>query len=162
MNYYALVVDTNMYAGNFEREMTTFCTGQTFPRGELYLEDDTPHSDWWASNSHDHWDGDEDSYPEACSIWPTPNWFNDGYGNQTELEPGSERPKKSYPAYNSVAMFCSEIPPLDVINAVKERANRFFDKYKEFDKYGLKEGEVLEIRGFRLITFYSGQNEQVI
>lgn len=178
MKIYALVIDTDQYSGNFEREMTSYCTNMAFPRGEEYITDEVEHAAWWKANAAE-WTEDSDRYPEACSIWPTPGILNNGMGWHYEDTPenrelaaiksresqiayharqkaeveerlrtgnfeGSwtqeacERTLKSietsianagrfvaWPAYESVAIYCSEIPPAEVIAEVRERAEKF-------------------------------------
>lgn len=80
MKYYALVVDTDQYAGNFEREMASYCTGLEFPRGAEYITDEVENAEWWEDNTYD--DGEE-----GCSIWTTPGWFNNGMGWHYEDTP---------------------------------------------------------------------------
>jgi hypothetical protein len=79
MKYYALIIDTDQYSGNFEREMASYCTGLEFPRGEEYIMDDIQHADWWEEHVY-LYSADSDDYPEGCSIWQTPGFYNNGMG----------------------------------------------------------------------------------
>lgn len=83
-NHYLFVIDTNRYAGNFEREMCAYITGQIgecevgeeqaklakqeIPEVVAKLEElieSVP---------------DEHGCHRPCSIFPTPGWFNHGMG----------------------------------------------------------------------------------
>lgn len=95
LDRYVLVIDTDKYAGNFEREMVAFITGQVgecevglkardafraeFP--DLDFEDlviDQP-------NEHGCW--------RPASIWPSPYFWNDGYGNHHRNEVPPDAPE---------------------------------------------------------------------
>lgn len=81
-----LVIDTDSYSGNFERELTAYLTGQLGECGvgdrlaELFKTEtktDKPpvkFEDMVLSVS------DERGCYRPCSIYPTPGWYNDGMG----------------------------------------------------------------------------------
>jgi len=84
---YIFVIDTEQYAGNFERDLCAYCTGEIggCGRGDNYAkifaqevpEDSNP----FGCASLDHRPDDSD-HPcrRPCAIWPTPGWYNDGMG----------------------------------------------------------------------------------
>jgi hypothetical protein len=202
MKIYALVIDTDQYSGNFEREMTSYCTNMSFPRGEEYITDEVEYAAWWEANAAE-WTEDPDDNPESCGIWPTPGVLNNGMGWHYEDTPenrelaviksrestiaynarqkadveerlrtenfeGSwtreacERTLKSietsianagkfvaFPAYQSVAIYCSEIPPAEVIAEVYERAKKFGPVFA-LTYRGTK--TVITVKGIRLMA----------
>lgn len=75
------VIDTNTYAGNFEREMCAYITGQTGDCGvgvEIAGEVDSDYSDEMADLVSQ--ESDENGCYRPCKIYPTPNYFNNGMG----------------------------------------------------------------------------------
>jgi hypothetical protein len=74
-------IDTNLYSGNFERQMTAFLTGQAEEYGSGRKE---------ANRFHQEVAGDpfasiiaqveDQGVSTPCAIWPTPGWFNNGMG----------------------------------------------------------------------------------
>jgi hypothetical protein len=81
--YKVIVIDTEQYAGNFEREMCAFITGQygECEVGKEIAESASEcigHLGWWEENIADETDDRDVRRP--ASIWPTPGWFNDGMG----------------------------------------------------------------------------------
>lgn len=114
---YAVIVSTDKYTGNFERELTAYCTGRV---GEcdvgdelvpLYMKDfalgeqDVPEDPFWDSLD---WVSDDRGCPRPCSIYPSRK--NDG------TEP-----------YNSVIMFFQEKPSAKQVKIIKERAKQYSD-----------------------------------
>lgn len=78
-----VIVDTNKYAGNFEREMCAYATGQIGECGVGSEEvvENIPHSLWWGIFVDEVCD--EGCYrPVALS--PTPGYINDGMGGLYE------------------------------------------------------------------------------
>lgn len=80
------VIDTEHYAGNFERELTSYITGQV---GECGVGDDMAklYQSEVDEKDHDKFDGWLDHRPDEddgccrpCAIYPTPGWFNHGMG----------------------------------------------------------------------------------
>lgn len=137
----AFVVDTRQYSGNFEREMTAYVTGG-FPEyhGETEAAlfnsqvQDQAIIDELTDKKCDAHHNEYDDAP--CAICPTPGRTNNGAGVQSDITPDNPR---VYEAYESVAMFFSEIPSDKLIAFMKDRANCF--------------GEInnLTIVGFRLL-----------
>ena len=84
-----VTIDTTSYAGNFEREMCAFITGQIGDCGvggefvaeaneELALDTFNVAHQW--IKSHIVNESDEHGIRRPCSIWSTPGWFNNGMG----------------------------------------------------------------------------------
>lgn len=89
MNRWIFIIDTDQYAGNFEREMCAYITGHTGEcgvGGELAgcLKKDTGlNPDTFFSNVLQV--ADEDGCCRPVEIQPNPNWFNDGHGNEWKI-----------------------------------------------------------------------------
>jgi len=84
---YIFVIDTEQYAGNFERELVAHMTGQA---GECGVGDDLAaaankelpkDARAWFSNHVRQVADDENGCHRPAAIWATPGWFNDGHGN---------------------------------------------------------------------------------
>jgi hypothetical protein len=80
-----IIVDTNKYSGNFEREMCAFATAQI---GECYVGDNEvdaehPYASWWETNIIEAGDG----CWRPVAICPTPGFINDGMGGHYEDTP---------------------------------------------------------------------------
>jgi hypothetical protein len=81
---FVFVVDTDEYAGNFERELVAFVTGQSGECGvgqEIAVSADLPPDlrDW--CEEHVLHLADENGCARPASLWETSGWFNDGLGN---------------------------------------------------------------------------------
>jgi hypothetical protein len=142
-----LVIDTNSYSGNFEREMTGFVTGATREeyndRGNVEktraLHPEL--ADYfikWGNDILGCYEFDEEYGEQVCGIMPTPGWSNNGRGHHTKLEPGE---KRHCPAYQSVgiALSVSELDE-DVLKTVRMLVDEFATEH-----------EIL-ILGYRMIT----------
>jgi len=124
------VIDTNEYAGNFERDLCAYITGQT---GDCDVGKEYSKM-FYEKYSDELFDGCIISEPDdhgcyrPCSIWMT----------------------KDIQKYNSVAIFFASEPTDEQMNIMKQRSIEFpKEDYKwDFDKGYLKDVEVL---GFRLI-----------
>ena len=84
---YLLIIDTDQYAGNFERQLTGFCTGvHDGTHGDLeasmfdeFIEANDIESNWESLVTTSV--TDENGYQRVCSIWPSPGRFNNGMGH---------------------------------------------------------------------------------
>jgi hypothetical protein len=132
---YFVVIDTNEYAGNFEREMTAFCTGQTGECGvgrlkaEDYNDEETIDFDGYVTSEPD----DHGCY-RPCSI------YNHGDGR----------------GYKSVVIFFEEDPTREQMEVIARRARRFpietgWSKLQIL-QVGVYENEV--IRKTKLVKLY--------
>jgi hypothetical protein len=87
-----IVIDTANYAGNFERELCAYVTGQY---GECGVGDDLAqqvaseirHIGWW--NDHIAHEADDRGCHRPASIWTTPGWFNNGSGGHYRDDPAN-------------------------------------------------------------------------
>lgn len=123
---YIFVIDTDSYAGNFERQMCAYLTGDIGEsevgkeEREAYLEEV----------------GEKDSdltcilNGKPSSIWP------------------------SLKGYNSVAIYLYNRPEDDLISRWKERAVKFC-KYWGAGTFGAKDGPSVQVLGFRLLKHVS-------
>lgn len=76
-----IIVDTDKYSGNFEREMCAYATGQVGECGvgDNIAAEELPnivHADWWEDNVRQQYDG----CARPVGIYPTPGFINDGMG----------------------------------------------------------------------------------
>jgi hypothetical protein len=128
---WAFVVDTDSYAGNFERELSSFVVGRCDEHGEHrggpYIEmyekdfpDSDPFEDLVTTRVDDH--GDDYIARAPMALAPTPGYSIDGWGKVMKLEPG-KNPKHA--AYNSVAIFLSRKPTNAELRILAERSKRF-------------------------------------
>ena len=97
---YILCFDTNKYAGNFERDLTAYATGQI---GECEVGDDqaelfyatVPQEDIDEIKDKILQESDENGCYRPCEIQLTQGWVNDGMGNQykqsKDVEPTAEQ-----------------------------------------------------------------------
>lgn len=99
--YWILVIDTNKYAGNFERELCAYTTGHIGDCGvgddmaKIFDEEEAKTKKVFYPES-EHWScimslPDENGCARPCSIWDNPSWFNHGMGGHFRKdEPGVE------------------------------------------------------------------------
>jgi hypothetical protein len=144
---YVLCLDTDKYAGNFERETCAYCTGQT---GECGKGEKEAKEFYFDMEGHEEMEQvvsevgeiilqvpDEHGTLRPCYIWPTPGWFNNGMGTHTRIsEPG----EIAWPAYNSVAIFFEEMPSEELLELIIGRAEEYLPKHK------------ITLEGVRLLT----------
>lgn len=87
-----IVIDTTSYAGNFERELCAYATGQY---GECGVGAEIADAagqeiaaiDWWAA--HIVHEPDQNDTLRPVTIWPTPGWFNNGCGEHYLDDPAN-------------------------------------------------------------------------
>ena len=84
-----IVVDTNKYSGNFEREMCAFATAQVGECGVGEDEVDEAHqyASWWET----HIQQVDDGCWRPVAISPTPGFINDGMGGHYEDTPENRK-----------------------------------------------------------------------
>lgn len=145
---YTFVIDTEEYAGSFEREMCAYITAQV---GECGVGDDMASDardqlsdsavNWFANNVEKH--PDEHGCYRPAAIHPTPGWCNDGRGNHSRGDA-----EKHYPAFLSVAIYLSSKPSEELVALMAERAKKF-----ALERPDEPEGNAqpLTVTGFRLI-----------
>src|SRR3989338_2363944 len=157
-DHYLFVIDTNIYAGNFEREMCAYITGQI---GECGVGKDNAEiakkeiSDVVAQlEDLVELAPDEHGCARPVSIFPNPRYGNDGHGNHALLT-DKNREQFPWPAYYSVAIFFHSIPDSGLLNIMKERARKIASR-----RVGLKGfEEKIGIEGFRLLEQHTKYKE---
>lgn len=82
---FRLIVDTNAYSGNFERQSVAYATGQVGECGVGDRQAERAREElpadiltWWSQ--HTLHVADEDGCARPGNIWPTPGLFNHGLG----------------------------------------------------------------------------------
>jgi hypothetical protein len=151
---FIFVVDTDQYAGNFEREMVAFMTGALGGCGvgeeeSAQFHEEYPDSDIGElvcdrPDEHGCW--------RPAAIWRSPYFWNDGYGNHHRnlVSPKSPEaiaqrdsslhenqiladlvgtPIVKFTAYCSVACFLTMEPSEVVIRFLMNRAKLYLSKY---------------------------------
>ena len=141
-----LVIDTNSYSGNFEREMAGWIIGHD-NYGEMYdrgwsvrSKEDKPElaeyfEEWATFNSE--YVFDEEYGSQMVGIMPTPGWSNNGSGKHTKLKADE---KVKWPAYQSVGIAISNpVLDSDFLATIKMLAEEFAVQMK------------ITITGYRLL-----------
>ena len=127
IDYWGLIIRTNKYAGNFERDLCAHCTGQI---GECGVG-----GDYVTDKNSDFFEdqiisiSDEDGCSRPCSIW--------------NLESESD--------YTSVIIYFENKPTQEAIDIIRERCGTFLDAVRERDEYNFKNLEGFEILWFKLL-----------
>lgn len=146
---YVLLIDTNLYSGNFEREMASFVAG-------AYDEDRWHGADGFEEFKQDAEESDiltnimekvtavtHEEYGDVTNtIWTTPGRSNDGVGRCYDSIPGEQ----AYPAYETVAVFFDGPLSPEEMTVIKDRAESFASLY---DKTSI---EPLRIKAVRQIV----------
>ena len=129
------VIDTSQYAGNFERQMCAYCTGQI---GECGVGDefvDEKIADIFGEDI-DCFVMDDHGCGRPVSIWPVDNPERRGGGHP----------------YNAVAIFFNQRPTSKQIDTMKTRAKEFAENQPDEEgKSWIKEKHPMEIKGFHLV-----------
>lgn len=135
------IIDTDQYAGNFEREMCAYCTGMigqcevgddmaALFEEDLGLEADKVHEDNPFMDYVDLWVMDDHGCGRPASIW------RDARGAE----------------YNSVAIFFQQEPTEELIKIMKERAQKFTKDRPDSKDYNSLEGnKPFNVLGFRML-----------
>jgi len=135
---FAFIVDTDQYAGNFEREMTAFLTGHI---GECEVGEEL------AEKLPISFDNVMDVADDNGCYRPTSCW---------------KSPKIA--KYNSVAIFFESRPTQEQIDFMKERVKSFDEVFKSKSCMAQfnKNKPVINILGFRIIEFKSKVKEESV
>lgn len=124
------VIDTNLYAGNFEREMCGYVTG---------VWDGETHGGDQAAVFHKEVEGNP--FAELVELRSD--------GDHGWMQPEHlERTPPAFKQNNSVAIHFEKEPPPDLIELMKSRARKFAQEGRIFDR----PVEGLRILNFRLLT----------
>jgi hypothetical protein len=161
---FKIVIDTEQYAGNFEREMCAYITGQT---GECSVGDDwarlyastIKYIDWWEEHIAQRPDDSDSPCYRPVAIYPTGGWYNNGYGGH--FKDTGEAVKIKCPAYMSVAIFTNKHPPEAVLLEFTERAREFCANRIELSK-PLSRMNVRKNIDFTGIRIVSGIRKEVL
>lgn len=152
---FVIVIDTDKYSGNFEREISAFCLGafdedRWHGRAEAdEFEEATEHDPRLEGIKKKVTSKRHNEYDEVTNtIWPTPNRLNDGYGNHFDAKEG----EKGWPAYESVAVFVDKELTSEELELVRLRATLYAE---EFTKD-------MTIRGVRQIKVTVARTESVV
>jgi hypothetical protein len=129
-----IIIDTTAYAGNFERELVAYVTGQVgecnvgYEAAQAAASELPPEVLTWFENHVEH-TADEHGCLRPASLAPTPGWYNNGMGAHRRLKNPNTDPK--YPAYLSVAMVVNEWPPAEIMDLIIARAKTFCAKSRD-------------------------------
>lgn len=154
----ALIIDTNSYAGNYHREVAAFLTGHTdeYDEDNKYIADfkellETDEVSQEVVNElqriatnckHDEYD-----YVHS-TLAATPNRVNNGRGKNSDGAVGkTEDGSMNWPAYESVAVFLSDVPSGETMQFLKKRAHKM--SLEEF-KYGSSDD--IKVTGVRCLV----------
>lgn len=152
---FIFVVDTDSYAGNFERELCAHITGQIGECGVggNYREDiedlKEDHYDFDLEKICEWFDDhvmqvpDEHGCYRPCAIWATPGRTNNGSGGHSDI---TDKNPFKWPAYESVAILLDEQPPEDVARFMVIRANTFKEHKTQYST-----PKDIKINGCRLV-----------
>lgn len=134
---WSFVVDTDQYAGNFERELTAYVIGQAdeYANVDDYIamfeeECGFDFEDLYDTRVSDP--GDDGIMRAPNDLAPTPGWSNDGHGGHYRVD--ADHPFK-HPAYQSVAIFLSREPTSEELAELVKRATSFsqLSRRREWD-----------------------------
>jgi len=159
-NKYLFVIDTDKYAGNFERPMCAYMTGQV---GDCGVGDEE--AKLFAAEEEDQYhfedlllhEPDDHGCHRPATIWPTPGWWNDGDGEHFHDGEGPETDRK-WPAYLSVGIWMEKRPSAEDVELLKKRAHAFLT----IDHGIWKDERQFKIIGFRLVTVTETESGEAI
>lgn len=132
---FVLIIDTNLYSGNFHREMAAYLLNAAallgFGDGPTAENEDFQDAaaedprlwvmqDMVGIRTHTEY-GDTTN-----DIWATPGRLNDGMGHHFDAAPG----QKGYPAFESVAIFLEAPFNAEQLELIKSRAEAFAADYQ--------------------------------
>lgn len=140
-----MVIHTNLYAGNFEREMCAYVTGSIGECGvgdemlEVVLDElmETGLTEEQAQEQIDEWaeltsqQPDENGCERPCSIHPTPGRWNNGRGghfDDADFKAEAAWQGHKWPAYESVAIYFEEPLSPEQQSLFAARARQFAEK----------------------------------
>jgi len=152
------VIDTDSFAGNYERPLCAFMTGQIGECGvgksqqaifelETTVEQQEEMEELIGTEPDDH------GCCRPARIWPNPAWFNDGSGGHFRVDdPAAPAPEGCYadsrwPAYFSVAISLNDNPTDAQITLLKGRAELFASSNKSL----MGSPAPFKITGFRVV-----------
>lgn len=127
-NHFILCLDTDHCAGNFERDLTAYCTGAIGECGvgedqRDYFFEEVPEKFHKAFEDKIISLPDEHGCHRPCITVPTPGWVNIGEGFQHRFPAATLQ--AWYPAAHSVGILFSPEPDDDEISLITARAMKF-------------------------------------
>jgi hypothetical protein len=169
-----LVIDTDSYSGNFEREMFSFIFGlaDTPDGGTRDLSYYTKAAEiaevsgklpevfqYELLDVRINDPGDDGYHRAYVTIAPTPGFFNCEGEHYPDSDKNKHALKKKthYPAFQSVAIFLQRMPTDAELKFIKDRANKFCDlpKKHEWDTRP-------KILGFRILRQKTAWSSEAI
>jgi hypothetical protein len=148
------IVDTDSYAGNFERELCAYVIGAAGEHGAHVAGPYLKLFRMWCpvelgslSDTRIADSGDDGTRESPCDLAPTPGWSNNGNGKSYRVRPNNKRYRYKHPAYNSVALFLRRRPSDDELTELVKRALEF----PTLQKVHPWEARPTEILGCRLL-----------
>lgn len=149
---YVFVIDTNLYSGNFERQMVAYICGAVGQcevgkkESDIFFNQVDPHVAHILRDNTNQQPDDHGCFRPA-SIWTTPR----RYGTSEGAFDGDPVENRGYPVYESVAVFFTDLPTNQQSQLIKDRAYDFVTYYhSEMGRIGDK--LLLYIKGFRLLN----------
>lgn len=134
---YFFIIDTEQYAGNFEREMCAYCTGQIGDCGVGEEEAEEFRSTF--PDLEEKFDEiidflpDENGCARPASIYPTPGWFNNGFGDFHDRRENMAREDFEASCIKELTKKLSNIDSSEERNILAEEyENRKFIKYPAY------------------------------
>ena len=155
---FVLTVDTENYAGNFERELGAYCTGCVHEYDHSGIAaiaaaaaQEMRFGQWWVEHITAHQGVDEEYPPVYFNVAETPRWVMDGCG--ADYPAGSaEAQKIAYPSPSlmSVSVAVWELPPAEVWAEFVQRAQDFCaQKYNDAVRARVCSPEAIVFTGAR-------------
>ena len=142
------VIDTNQYAGSFERNMCAYATGIIGECGVGDVEAEKAKNEIPVEVeslegiiSYVH---DETGCGRPVEIFPNPRYGNDGNGMHALLTNDNQN-EYPYPAFFSVAIYFYKKPNNKLIEIMKERVQKF----------AREQNPIINIEGFRFLGQYT-------
>jgi hypothetical protein len=164
---YAIIIDTDKYSGNFERQLCAYITGCI---GECGVSEEIATAAVFQLKEKAKWfdenvlaQNDDHGVSRPVRIEPTPGYFNDGLGNhykdgtdpkivkQKYQKAAKEYDSKNkipgrYPAYQSIIIFLAKAPPVAIRKVIIQRAHEFANNLKDCGENFVSKFEILNIR----------------
>lgn len=146
---YVLVVDTEQYAGNFERQMCAYMTGCAGECGVGEKEAEMFIKKYGGAEWNDEESrfaeiimqiADEHGCARPVNVWPTPGWFSNGMGG--EFRPGQEKEaeaayKKSIREYAEYSNRVNPMMPQKSEEDIEKEASKPMKKYPAYNSVGI-------------------------
>jgi len=146
-NKWIFIIDTDSYAGNFERDMCAYVTGVI---GDCEVGDDF--AELYRKET-----GDGDKYETQFSDYLEQRADDHGCCRPCEcwLDPRGK-------THNSVAIFFEKKPTTKMIELMKERAGKFAEEKRKIVENSWDKNFKLTIHGYRLVKETTTSNEEAV